>query len=183
MRFNKPGSGLKNDLEQDRKYDSYLDEYRRIINVGYTIVIKAQEKSDEVWKYTLNLFLSAFKPKLEIHNLAKGVKFKHGKSMINVLEFDEENIVSLELVSSKGTIKRISLNKNSPTFLKKYAAFDYEIFYKAGKTQYGLNDAMQRRALMAKEKRIAANLAIKVSKHFKVEPQHWATKVMNKKYG
>ncbi len=182
MRY-KPGNGIKNDLEQNRKYDSYLDEYRRIINVGYTIVIKAQDKSDEEWKYTLGLFLSAFKPKLEVHNLVKGITFKHGSSTIRVIEFDENNIISLEFTSSKGAIKRMSLNKNSPTFFKKYASFDYEIFYKADKTQYGLNDAMQKRALIAKEKRIAANLAIKVSKYFKVEPGHWATKVMNKKYG
>ncbi|NQZ65835.1 MAG: hypothetical protein HRT99_01285 [Mycoplasmatales bacterium] len=182
MFFNKKGTkGLINDLEQDRKYDSYLDEYRRIINVGYSVVIKAQNKNDEVWKYTLDLLLKAFKPKLEIHNLIEGIEFKHGSSMIKVVEFDVSKTIYLQIKSSKGLIKRIHLNKNPPTFLKKYASFDYEIFYKATKTQYGLNDAMQKKILVAKEKRVAANLANKVSRHFLVEPEEWVKRVLRKK--
>ncbi len=182
MPFNKKGTkGLINDLEQDRKYDSYLDEYRRIINVGYSIVIKIQNKSDEVWKYTLNSFLKAFKPKLEIFNLVKGIEFKHGNSSIRIIDFEEEKNISIEIISSKGLIKRISLQKNRDTPIKKFASFDYAIFYKAGKTQYGLSDGMQKRALLSKEKRIAANLAIKISRYFDVEPERWAIKVMSKK--
>ena len=170
-----------NELEMDRKYDSYLDEYRRIVSYGAIIVTKVKNQDDKVWDFTLNLLLKSFKPKINKWELVTGLKIPINKnSFAKVLEYDKSQILIIEQFGKDRVVKRTAIKKNRSTFFNKYSKIEYSTWFKAAKTQFGLAAALNKHLIKKKEKIRAANLGMAISKKFNVKPVDWIKKYAQK---
>lgn len=172
----KDRKSLKEELEKDRKYDSYFDEYKRMIHFGKSIKTRVTNKDNDVFNYALEAIFKDIGLKIEIKELVPDIVLDVNKTKIHITEYKKDNHITLEQKDGKGNLKRLSLSNEQTLFKTKFSNINFYSMIKADRTLTGLQDQLMKYMTKKREKIRAANLGMKLATHFKVEPEYWIKK-------
>ena len=152
-----PKSGIKEILNKNRKYDSFVDEHRRIFQYGKTIRVKFSE--DNLKPLFIDTILDAFKTSgfkdVKEKDLYEGKIIqkldKKGKPVnrIKIAKYETKTkrcILTFQLMQKDGEI-RTTIDISRPMLFgqDKYAHITFIQLFKRDDTLFGVGDEMRKR--------------------------------------
>ncbi len=173
---------------KDKKYDSIVDEYRRIYQIGNVIKIKNNDLNSrqKMFKIGVAYILKSLKIKKKLKNIFVGINLNNEKSKykkIEVISFknnEKEKEFSFEAIDKNENKIIISFSILKPWIFSNSNKIEYYERYKFNKTLYGLSDSYKKILLKKRCEYKTAILVDNICKKLKIELPIWANKKIKK---
>lgn len=184
-----PESSIREALDKNRKYDSFIDESRRVVQFGQSIKVKCPGELKELAEEIIIENLKASKFEANINDLfVENILFtkNKNKNRIRIYKYrvSKHGVeFGFQAMTEGGEIRTmINLNRSYWKKNSKYVSLTFVQLFKRNDTFWGLQDAFRKRLMERQVKYRAALLFEQLDKKgmLKNKLPSWAKKILAK---
>lgn len=177
---------LFKEVQEERRYTSIVDEYRRIFQTGKIIVFESSKNEAAIFEIASQFALKQLLKEDDTKQIHTGKVFKVKSKVFNKIMIKSYSSKApfqeliIEAIDKDNQKFRTSIKMIGKTFFRKKIKLEYSEWLKASKTFFGLSDSYKKLLLKRRAFYRAALLADYVSKQQEITTPDWAVKTIKK---